>query len=63
MNAASIITLVIALLRGVMAAFPVTAVFQPLADAIAAAIASLESVLGSDVTKAQLESLRVTQLF
>lgn len=60
MSVLAILSVVIPLLKGVLTAVTNSQLPQTVIDAIAAAIAGLESVHGSEVTKEQLESLRIT---
>ena len=60
MNALALIQLIVTLLSGVLAAATSNKLPQEIIAGVQAAITALESVHGSDVTKAQLESLRVT---
>jgi hypothetical protein len=53
------INLLLVLLRATLAAIPATAPFAPLVAALQAAITELETVQGSDVSRAQLEGLRI----
>ena len=60
MNALLLLQLVISLLGGILAAAVKSGLPAQVIASIQAAIGALEAVHGSDVTKAQLEGLRVT---
>lgn len=60
MGVLSIIEVVLGLLQGVLSATKVGGAATPIITSIENAIAELEKVRGTDVTKAQLESMRVT---
>lgn len=60
MSALAVIQVVLALLSGVLAAATRSNAPQQIIQGVQAAIAALQQVHGSEVTKQQLESLRVT---
>lgn len=60
MGAATLVSLILALLQSVLASAKVGGVAPEVIANIEAAVANLLKVQGSDVTYAQLESLRVT---
>lgn len=66
MNALSIIDLTILLLKGLLKGSSDSAPYSEASDALAGieeAIAKLESVRGTEVTKSQLDALRIAELW
>jgi hypothetical protein len=60
MNGLALLQIVLALLSGILAAAIKSGLPQQIIASIQNAISELEQVHGSEVTKAQLEALRVT---
>jgi hypothetical protein len=60
MNVLNILAVVIPLLEGVLSAVTKAQLPQEVIQAVASAIAALNQVHGTEVTREQLESLRVT---